>query len=403
MDTRETLLAVVLDSLSEEQISEANLFRLQLVCSFKKRQSSADAAAGLLSGVINQQPGGDAVTGLLLVYPACLLVCLEGYLHTLQGVLQELSSSQDAAGLLQDTRLLLSSEGLPSRCCSALFTAFIPSTSSVETADAADPAQVVKLASSAVATQRRIASSLSVLPEAEALHQLGSLESYHDDLPGCEVLLSLASSAELPSASDWLGMYGSTAPALLLDDDVAWPVARPVVMSVVSIHISSCGDSRAVIINKAAAIQPVEDHTPTRADEQARIRAAGGQVFYHNGCRVMGALAMSRAIGDHALRPYGVIADPDVAHYARQPGDEFLLLASDGLWAVLSNQDAADLKRRMVTTESPGMGNVASLSAPAKLQRGQDGTGAAVRVAVQQRWVAAAAAAASRLALKVKA
>lgn len=60
-------------------------------------------------------------------------------------------------------------------------------------------------------------------------------------------------------------------------------------------------------------------------------------------------------------------------------------------------------KRRMVTTESPGMGSAANLSAPAKLQRGQDGSGAAVRVAVQQRWVAAAAAAASRLALKVEA
>jgi hypothetical protein len=42
--------------------------------------------------------------------------------------------------------------------------------------------------------------------------------------------------------------------------------------------------------------------------QQARIRAAGGQVFYHNGCRVMGALAMTRAIGDHALRPYGELA-----------------------------------------------------------------------------------------------
>lgn len=71
---------------------------------------------------------------------------------------------------------------------------------------------------------------------------------------------------------------------------------------------------------------------------QARIKAAGGQVLFHNGCRVMGALAMSRAVGDHALRPYGVIADPDVGHYTRGDADEFLLLASDGLWAAVSNQ-----------------------------------------------------------------
>lgn len=54
--------------------------------------------------------------------------------------------------------------------------------------------------------------------------------------------------------------------------------------------------------------------------EQARIQQAGGQVVYHNGCRVMGALAMSRAIGDHALRPYGELRT---------------VLAGTLIWAVL--------------------------------------------------------------------
>ncbi|KAF6259375.1 hypothetical protein COO60DRAFT_1700884 [Scenedesmus sp. NREL 46B-D3] len=135
-----------------------------------------------------------------------------------------------------EQQVLLSSEGLPSRCCSGLLTAFISSTSSVEAAeqaDPADPAQVVKLASAAVAVQRRIACNLALLPQAEAIHQLASLAAHHDDLPGPELLLSLASSAELPSGSEWLGMYGGRAPAMPLDDDVAWPVAQPVVMSVV--------------------------------------------------------------------------------------------------------------------------------------------------------------------------
>eukprot|EP00955_Chlamydomonas_euryale_P051673 354917-Chlamydomonas_euryale.AAC.22 len=42
-----------------------------------------------------------------------------------------------------------------------------------------------------------------------------------------------------------------------------------------------------------------------------RVRQAGGQVYNWNGHRVMGVLAMSRAIGDHALRPY-VIPEPEV-------------------------------------------------------------------------------------------
>lgn len=44
---------------------------------------------------------------------------------------------------------------------------------------------------------------------------------------------------------------------------------------------------------------------------QARVEAAGGQILFWNGVRVMGVLAVSRAIGDHCLRPF-VIAQPEV-------------------------------------------------------------------------------------------
>lgn len=46
---------------------------------------------------------------------------------------------------------------------------------------------------------------------------------------------------------------------------------------------------------------------------QERVEKAGGQVLYWNGHRVMGVLAMSRAIGDHCLRPY-VIPEPEVSN-----------------------------------------------------------------------------------------
>lgn len=45
---------------------------------------------------------------------------------------------------------------------------------------------------------------------------------------------------------------------------------------------------------------------------QARVEAAGGHILYWNGVRVMGVLAVSRAIGDHCLRPF-VIAEPEVS------------------------------------------------------------------------------------------
>ncbi len=57
-----------------------------------------------------------------------------------------------------------------------------------------------------------------------------------------------------------------------------------------------------------------EDQTPERPDEKARVEAAGGQVVWSKGYRVMGALSMTRAIGDHILSPYGVIPDPEVSN-----------------------------------------------------------------------------------------
>jgi hypothetical protein len=71
---------------------------------------------------------------------------------------------------------------------------------------------------------------------------------------------------------------------------------------------------------------------------QERIIAAGGRLIWNNGLRVMGALGMSRALGDHLLQAHGVSAEPDVALLPRSGGEDFLLLATDGLWGAVSNE-----------------------------------------------------------------
>jgi serine/threonine protein phosphatase PrpC len=53
---------------------------------------------------------------------------------------------------------------------------------------------------------------------------------------------------------------------------------------------------------------------------------------------VMGVLACTRAIGDHDLEGYGVTAEPEVLTWERQPSDECLILASDGLWDKVGSQ-----------------------------------------------------------------
>lgn len=113
---------------------------------------------------------------------------------------------------------------------------------------------------------------------------------------------------------------------------------------------------------------------PDRADELKRIQDEGGRVIYWDGARVSGVLAMSRAIGkrdssnvlpflvtpvtklsecagDHLLKPY-VTAEPEVSFTERKDKDECLILASDGLWDVVSNSTACEVARMCLRSSS---------------------------------------------------
>ena len=79
------------------------------------------------------------------------------------------------------------------------------------------------------------------------------------------------------------------------------------------------------------------DHKPNSKEERERIEAAGGVVVWAGTWRVGGVLAVSRAFGDKPLKRF-VISDPHIQEEQLQRGDEFVILASDGLWDVLTNE-----------------------------------------------------------------
>lgn len=60
-----------------------------------------------------------------------------------------------------------------------------------------------------------------------------------------------------------------------------------------------------------------------------------------------------RALGDADLKDNGVTAEPEVTEVQLQPNDTFLILASDGLWDMLSNHDAVGLVHD--TVKQPAM------------------------------------------------
>uniref|UniRef100_A0A0D9XXQ3 protein-serine/threonine phosphatase n=1 Tax=Leersia perrieri TaxID=77586 RepID=A0A0D9XXQ3_9ORYZ len=117
------------------------------------------------------------------------------------------------------------------------------------------------------------------------------------------------------------------------------------------VYVSNVGDCRAVLCSRLrGATALTSDHTPARLDERLRIETTGGYVSCGAGSgvwRVQDSLAVSRAFGDAAVKQW-VTCEPDTIRLTltAAAGDDndhrFLVLASDGLWCKVSNQEAAD-------------------------------------------------------------
>ena len=99
-------------------------------------------------------------------------------------------------------------------------------------------------------------------------------------------------------------------------------------------YIANVGDTRAVLCKNGVAERMSQDHKATEQSEVDRIRNGGGIVMEN---RVGGSLAVTRAFGDHALKRDGVTAKPFINKHVLRPFDKFLVIASDGVWDVLSD------------------------------------------------------------------
>ncbi|CAK0890570.1 unnamed protein product [Prorocentrum cordatum] len=125
--------------------------------------------------------------------------------------------------------------------------------------------------------------------------------------------------------------------------------------------LAHVGDSRAVLCRAGQAVAVSEDHKPDRLDEKKRIERAGGLVLNVRGAwriaaptnprggskasrREYQGLAMTRSLGDLCFKQPTALssAEPEVKVMPITEQDSFLILATDGIYNVLSNQDVVD-------------------------------------------------------------
>ena len=122
------------------------------------------------------------------------------------------------------------------------------------------------------------------------------------------------------------------------------------------IYIINLGDSRCLLVKNGKVLQATQDHKPNSFAELIRVKSTGSFVSNVGTPRLGGMLTVSRSVGDMELKTRDgqkvylgenapVSPLPSVSKYnvTTNGGQVYLVMATDGLWDVLSNQEIASL------------------------------------------------------------
>ncbi|OWZ24375.1 Protein phosphatase [Phytophthora megakarya] len=154
---------------------------------------------------------------------------------------------------------------------------------------------------------------------------------------------------EVIAKNEWK-FQGSTAVGVLLFEDVLYSM--------------NVGDSRAVLCRGGDVVELTRDHKPNDPQERARIESLGGRVQWfgyvdaqgepiepYGAYRVNGNLAVARAVGDRDSRPF-VIGEAEIRQYdIEYDKDEFIVIASDGLWDVFTSSEVVEFVQDVMSGE----------------------------------------------------
>lgn len=117
-----------------------------------------------------------------------------------------------------------------------------------------------------------------------------------------------------------------------------------------SLLVANAGDCRAILSRNGIAVEMSKDHRPSCVNEKIRIESLGG---YVDDGYLNGMLGVTRALGDWHIEGLKegenggpLSAEPELKLVTLTKEDEFLIIASDGVWDVFRNQNAVDFVRR---------------------------------------------------------
>lgn len=162
-----------------------------------------------------------------------------------------------------------------------------------------------------------------------------------------EKMSQIMKSADLdPTFINLLSQCGSTACIALMKSN--------------NLTVANLGDSRALLLTDFIGdLQQLSvDHKPGADQERLRIESLGGFVANIFGTeRVMGNLSLSRALGDWYERPF-ISQYPEIMHVTLEKKHTALVIASDGLWDVMSNIDVQRIIHREVSSPKDKNKNV---------------------------------------------
>ena len=109
------------------------------------------------------------------------------------------------------------------------------------------------------------------------------------------------------------------------------------------LEVFNCGDCRCVIGNNQKSIQITTDHKPNEQNEKKRLSKIKGneEIYLDDDIWRIGPLSVSRSFGDTDTAPY-ITSKPDIFTHKLSSGDDFMVLACDGIWDVMSNKEVVD-------------------------------------------------------------